>query len=176
MGELRVHELAKKLGLANQELLDKLNKAGMGVKTHSSTVDEGEAMKALSADKPKPAVAEGPRPRTLVRRAAAEPIPEPPPPVEPPVEMRPAAEPLQPAAAQDTEERETAPPAGFPPSTAASTPPAVVADAVHASVPTSPSEVRPTSMPTPATPPTPSTQTSPSPSPASTAQSTPAAR
>jgi translation initiation factor IF-2 len=71
MGKLRVHELAKKLGMANQELLDKLVKAGMQVKTHSSTVDEAEAMKALNADKPKPAAAEPARPRTVVRRSAA---------------------------------------------------------------------------------------------------------
>jgi translation initiation factor IF-2 len=71
VGKLRVHELAKKLGLSNQELLDKLNKAGMSVKTHSSTVDEAEAMKALNADKPKPAAAEPARPRT--RRASARP-------------------------------------------------------------------------------------------------------
>ncbi len=82
MGKLRVHELAKKLGLSNQELLDKLNKAGMAVKTHSSTVDEQEAMKALGADKPKTPPPET-RPRTMVRRGtpptppAPEPAPEP---------------------------------------------------------------------------------------------------
>jgi translation initiation factor IF-2 len=104
MGKLRVHELAKKLGLANQELLDKLNKAGMSVKTHSSTVDEAEAMKALNADKPKPPPAEAARPRTLVRRSApAEATPAEPPPPEPAapparavVETR-ATEPARPA-------------------------------------------------------------------------------
>ncbi len=37
MGKLRVHELAKKLGLENKELIDKLNKAGLDVKSHPST-------------------------------------------------------------------------------------------------------------------------------------------
>ncbi|HEY4221339.1 MAG TPA: translation initiation factor IF-2, partial [Myxococcota bacterium] len=89
MGKLRVHELAKKLGLSNQELLDKLNKAGMSVKTHSSTVDEAEAMRAFNADKPKPAAVEAARPRTLVRRAP-EVVPEPIVAEPPPVAVAPA--------------------------------------------------------------------------------------
>ena len=98
MGKLRVHELAKKLGLSNQELVDKLNKAGMSVKTHSSTVDEAEAMRALQADKPSAKAADVARPRTVVRRGApagaaeaavVEVKPEPAPP-EPRVELRPS--------------------------------------------------------------------------------------
>ena len=79
MGKLRVHELAKKLGLENKELIEKLNKAGHDIKSHSSTVDEGDAMKALNAAQPaRPAVAVR---ANVVRRAAAptpepEPIPE----------------------------------------------------------------------------------------------------
>ncbi len=44
---MRVHELAKKLNMSNKDLLDKLKAAGMDVKTHSSGIDEGEAMSAL---------------------------------------------------------------------------------------------------------------------------------
>jgi translation initiation factor IF-2 len=68
MVKLRVHELAKKLGLENKELIDKLNKAGLDVKSHSSTIDEGEAMRAMQpAQQPKPTAVVR---TTVVRRAA----------------------------------------------------------------------------------------------------------
>jgi translation initiation factor IF-2 len=68
MVKLRVHELAKKLGLENKELLDKLNKAGLDIKSHSSTIDEGEAMRALNpAQQAKPATVVR---SSVVRRAA----------------------------------------------------------------------------------------------------------
>ncbi|MCC7071035.1 MAG: translation initiation factor IF-2 [Deltaproteobacteria bacterium] len=103
MGKMRVHELAKKLGLNNQELVDKLTKAGMSVKTHSSTVEETDAMRALQADKPAAKPADAARPRSVVRRAAPtaelpeaapEPVvparaPEPEPRVEPKAEPKP---------------------------------------------------------------------------------------
>ncbi len=54
MGKLRVHELAKKLGLENKELLEKLKNTGIDAKTHSSTVDEAEVMKALNAGQTAP--------------------------------------------------------------------------------------------------------------------------
>jgi translation initiation factor IF-2 len=68
MVKLRVHELAKKLGLENRELLEKLNKAGLDVKSHSSTIDEADAMRAMQ-----PAAAAKPQTvtrSTVVRRAA----------------------------------------------------------------------------------------------------------
>ncbi|MEO8363889.1 MAG: translation initiation factor IF-2 [Ilumatobacteraceae bacterium] len=40
---LRVHELAKELGMTNQETLDLCNKLGIGVKTQSSTIIEQQA-------------------------------------------------------------------------------------------------------------------------------------
>jgi translation initiation factor IF-2 len=85
MGKLRVHELAKKLGLENKEIIDKLSKAGLDVKSHSSTVDESDAMKALNAGQ-QPAKAASTVRSTVVRRSAAPVEPEPapaPPPVEP---------------------------------------------------------------------------------------------
>lgn len=47
MSKLRVHELAKKLNMSNQELIAKLNTKGILVRTHSSSVDEKAAMAAL---------------------------------------------------------------------------------------------------------------------------------
>ncbi len=82
MGKLRVHELAKKLGLENKELLEKLNKVGLDIKSHSSTIDEDQAMKALNAGQPPKAVAPA-RVSTVRRAAAPEPIVEAPPPPPP---------------------------------------------------------------------------------------------
>jgi len=70
MGKLRVHELAKKLGLENRELIEKLATAGIVVKTHSSSVDEAEATRAVNKDKPAAAPAKT-RTRTIVRRRGA---------------------------------------------------------------------------------------------------------
>ena len=69
MAKLRVHELAKKVGLKNADLIEKLKAAGIAVKTHSSSVDEASAMKALGngAEK-KDAAPKKSRPRTMVRR------------------------------------------------------------------------------------------------------------
>lgn len=67
MGKLRVHELAKKLNMSNQDLIAKLNAKGMMVRTHSSSVDELEALKILGLasykETPKPDL-----PRTVLRR------------------------------------------------------------------------------------------------------------
>ena len=40
---LRVHELAKELGMTNQEMLDLCGKLGVAVKTQSSTIIEQHA-------------------------------------------------------------------------------------------------------------------------------------
>ena len=40
---LRVHELAKELGMTNQETLDLCGKLGVGVKTQSSTIIDQQA-------------------------------------------------------------------------------------------------------------------------------------
>src|SRR5437588_9075820 len=39
----RVHELAKELGLTNKELLDLSEQLGIGVKSHSSSIQEAQA-------------------------------------------------------------------------------------------------------------------------------------
>jgi translation initiation factor IF-2 len=92
MVKVRVHELAKKLGLENKELIEKLNKAGIDIKSHSSAVEEADAMKLLNASQPKqpaPSVRS-----TVVRRSAPTPevevvhVPEP---EQRPVLLRPTA-------------------------------------------------------------------------------------
>ncbi|MDP7040996.1 MAG: translation initiation factor IF-2 [Myxococcota bacterium] len=50
MGKVRVHELAKKVGLTNSEVIGKLQAGGLAVKTHSSSVHEDEAMGILGKE------------------------------------------------------------------------------------------------------------------------------
>jgi len=71
MGKIRVYELAKELGLENQECVKRLVAAGFSVKSHSSTVDEEDARRALSrpAEK-KPEVVK--KVTTVIRRRTAE--------------------------------------------------------------------------------------------------------
>ena len=40
MGKIKVYELAKELGITNTELMEKLNKIGVEVKSHLSVVDD----------------------------------------------------------------------------------------------------------------------------------------
>jgi translation initiation factor IF-2 len=47
--KVRVYELAREFDLPNKEILDKLTQAGIIVRSHSSSVDEGEARAALKA-------------------------------------------------------------------------------------------------------------------------------
>src|SRR3712207_6306171 len=42
-GKIRVHELAKELGLTNKEALDLSIALGIGVKSHSSSIEEAQA-------------------------------------------------------------------------------------------------------------------------------------
>lgn len=48
MGKKRVHELAKELGLDNNEVISALQNAGIAVKSHSSSVYEEEALAVLN--------------------------------------------------------------------------------------------------------------------------------
>lgn len=45
MGKLKVYELAKELGLSNTEMLEKIRKMGIDVKSHLSTLDEKDVEK-----------------------------------------------------------------------------------------------------------------------------------
>jgi len=53
----RVHEIAKAKGVESKELLAALKKAGIDVKTASSSVEEADALKALDGDGAAPAAA-----------------------------------------------------------------------------------------------------------------------
>jgi translation initiation factor IF-2 len=74
MAKVRVHELAKRFGLSNQELLNKLAAKGIVVKSHSSNIDEDQVAGALQST-----TEASSKPRTLLRRRKDEPeevIPE----------------------------------------------------------------------------------------------------
>lgn len=49
LGKIKIHEIAKKLGLSSKEVLDVANKLKIDVKSHLSGVDEDEAKKIESA-------------------------------------------------------------------------------------------------------------------------------
>lgn len=48
MSKIRVHELAKQIGITSKELINKLNENGIDVKNHMSSVDENDAKKAIA--------------------------------------------------------------------------------------------------------------------------------
>ncbi len=52
MGKTRVHELAKKLGLENSELLEKLQAAGIEADSHTSVLEEDDIQKFEAAQSP----------------------------------------------------------------------------------------------------------------------------
>jgi translation initiation factor IF-2 len=51
MAKKRIHEIAKEQGLSSKDVLDKLQAAGLDVKAASSSVEEGDALRAMSGDK-----------------------------------------------------------------------------------------------------------------------------
>jgi len=69
----RVHEIAKAQGIASKELLAALKAAGVEAKAAASSVEEGEALKALSAAKGDggTATATKPKPKAGAKAAAA---------------------------------------------------------------------------------------------------------
>jgi translation initiation factor IF-2 len=50
MAKKRIHEIAKEQGLSSKDVLDKLQAAGLDVKAASSSVEEGDALRAMSGD------------------------------------------------------------------------------------------------------------------------------
>ena len=68
MSKVRAHELAKRFGLSNQELLNKLAAKGIVVKSHSSNIDEEQAIQALQNTSEASA-----KTRTVLRRRKDEP-------------------------------------------------------------------------------------------------------
>ncbi len=51
MAKKRIHEIAKEQGLSSKDVLDKLQAAGLDVKAASSSVEEGDALRAMGGDK-----------------------------------------------------------------------------------------------------------------------------
>ena len=47
LGKIKIHEIAKKLGVNSKDVLEKAQELGLDVKTHMSSVDESEAKKKL---------------------------------------------------------------------------------------------------------------------------------
>ncbi|HEX2381574.1 MAG TPA: translation initiation factor IF-2 [Acidimicrobiales bacterium] len=116
----RVHELAKELGLTNKELLDLCEQLGIGVKSHSSSIQEAQAdrvrrkadqlgirreeqpeePKKVPAKKAAAKKAVAKKPEVKKPEVPAEPAPEPPvaeePAAEPPAAGAPEAEPPAP--------------------------------------------------------------------------------
>ena len=68
MAKKRVHEIAKAQGLSSKELLAALNAAGVEAKAAASSVEEADALKALSAAKDN-AAARRRKPRRKPRRS-----------------------------------------------------------------------------------------------------------
>ncbi len=78
MAKKRVHEIAKAKGLESKQLLAALKKAGMDVKTASSSIDEDAALKAIDGDGTAPAAAPKAPPKPAAPAAApvAKPAPK----------------------------------------------------------------------------------------------------
>ena len=79
MSKLRVHELAKELGISSKEAVAKLQELGEFVKSASSTSEAPAARKLREAIPAKPAAAEGeekPKKKAVAKKAAAKPAVE----------------------------------------------------------------------------------------------------
>ncbi|HZS12925.1 MAG TPA: translation initiation factor IF-2 N-terminal domain-containing protein, partial [Nitrospirales bacterium] len=72
---MRVYELAKKIGMENKTLIPELNRMGISVASHSSTLEDDAVRKVLekfmpgAKDDAKPAAKETPG-KLLVKKAA----------------------------------------------------------------------------------------------------------
>src|SRR5260370_11132224 len=103
MSKVRVHEVAKELGVTSKEVIERLRGLGVEVKSHSSTIDDEVAAQlrnggaaAPAAAPVEPAPAPTPASETVAKPEpdAAPPPPPPPPPApepEPVAEEAPAA-------------------------------------------------------------------------------------
>ena len=49
MGKIKIHEIAKEIGLTSKEIIEKANELGIEAKSHMSGVDEKEAEKIKKA-------------------------------------------------------------------------------------------------------------------------------
>src|SRR5438270_5319994 len=81
MSKVRVHEVAKELGVTSKELIEKLRGMGVEVKSHSSTIDDEVAAQLRNGGAAAPAAA--PAEPIAVPAPVAEPEPVAPPPPAP---------------------------------------------------------------------------------------------
>src|SRR5438270_4984581 len=82
MSKVRVHEVAKELGVTSKELIEKLRGMGVEVKSHSSTIDDEVAAQLRNGGAAAPAeapaeAAPAPEPVAASPAPAHEPEPEP---------------------------------------------------------------------------------------------------
>ena len=103
--KIRVHELAKELGLTNKETLDLAVDLGIGVKTHSSSIEDAQAdrvrrkaereglVRDEQPEEPAP-VKKAPAKKAAAKKAAAKPAAPAPEAAETPLTPEPAAEPV----------------------------------------------------------------------------------
>ena len=84
MGKTKVFELAKKLGLENKEMIERLHKAGIDAKSHQSVLEEGDLKKFEAVVQTDKKVDEERISGGIIRRRRKETVPE--------VEAAPAAE------------------------------------------------------------------------------------
>ena len=78
MAKKRVYELAKEMGLDNKELISRLEKIGIAVKSHSSTLEESDLAR-IQAELLAPEAREVVEKRiksTVIRRRAVRTAPE----------------------------------------------------------------------------------------------------
>ncbi len=105
MSKKRVYELAKELGLENKELISRLEKIGIAVKSHSSTLEDGDLERIqaeLLSPEPREVVEKRIKSTVIRRRAVRLPVEESkpeeaaaaPPEEEPPAEAAPRPEPV----------------------------------------------------------------------------------
>ncbi|MBN1380722.1 MAG: translation initiation factor IF-2 [Deltaproteobacteria bacterium] len=79
MPKKRVYELAKEMGMENKELISRLEKLGIAVKSHSSTLEDSELeriQQALSSKEPTEMVEQRIKSTVIRRRAVRPPIEE----------------------------------------------------------------------------------------------------
>jgi len=111
MTKKRVYELAKELGLENKELIARLEKIGIAVKSHSSTLEDSDLERIqaeLLSPEPRELVEQRIKSTVIRRRAVRTPVEEAKPeePAAPPKEEPPAAAAPQPEAAPKEPARE----------------------------------------------------------------------
>ena len=76
MGKTKVFELAKKLGLENKEMIERLHKAGIDAKSHQSVLEEGDLKKFEAAAQIDKKVDEERLSGGIIRRRRKETVPE----------------------------------------------------------------------------------------------------